>query len=187
VVRSVDLLIDQPPHSNEDLAGTTALVGFRHVMARRHTRLFSATGRVIADAAIDWVMTDQDGRPVRFPQEFESFVQRVNATFAPNKIPAAAPSGVAVDVSIRRADIDPLGHVNHAAWLEIIEEAIAQVAPTHLEALRRQIRMEYLAVTTDRTARVHILAGTDDDQLRVDVTDTLGSSVLRAEMTVIRS
>ena len=38
-----------------------------------------------------------------------------------------------------------------------------------------------------RTARVHILAGTDDDQLRVDVTDTLGSPVLRAEMTVIRS
>jgi acyl-CoA thioesterase FadM len=189
VVRSVDMLIDQPPHSNEDLAGTTALVGFRHVMARRHTRLFSATGRVIADAAIDWVMTDQDGRPVRFPQEFESFVRRVDATFAPIKIPAAAPSGVAIDVSIRRADIDPLGHVNHAAWLEIIEEAIAQVAPTHLEALRRQIRMEYLAVTTDRTARVHIFAGAGagDDQLRVDVTDTLGSPVLRAEMSVIRS
>jgi hypothetical protein len=51
--------------------------------------------------------------------------------------------------------------------------------------------MEYLAVTTDRTARVHILAGAGagagDDQLRVDVTDTLGSSVLRAEMSVIRS
>jgi acyl-CoA thioesterase FadM len=154
-------------------------------MARRHTRLFSAAGRVIADAAIDWVMTDQDGRPVRFPQEFESFVERVSATFTPNKIPAAAPSGVAVDVSIRRADIDPLGHVNHAAWLEIIEEAIAQVAPMHLEAPRRQIRMEYLTVTSDRTARVHILSGADGDQLRVDVTDTLGSPVLRAEMTAI--
>lgn len=187
VVRSVDMLIDQPPHSNEDLAGTTALVGFRHVMARRHTRLFSASGRVIADAAIDWVMTDQDGRPVRFPQEFDRFVQRVNATFTPNKIPAAAPSGVAVDVPFRRADIDPLGHVNHAAWLEIIEEAIAQVAPAHLDAARRQIRMEYLSVTADRTACVHILASAGDDQLRIDVTDTLGNSVLRAEMSVIRS
>lgn len=187
VVRSVDLLIDQPPQSNEDLAGTTALVGFRHVMARRHTRLFSSAGRVVADAAIDWVMTDQDGRPVRFPKEFESFVQQVNATFTPNKISASAPSGVTVDVSIRRADIDPLGHVNHAAWLEIIEEAISQIAPAHLEAQRRQIRMEYLAVTSDHIARVHILASAGDDQLRVDVTDTLGSSVLRAEMTVIRS
>jgi acyl-CoA thioesterase FadM len=185
VVRSVDLLIDQPPQSNEDLIGTTALVGFRHVMARRHTRLFTATGRVVADAAIDWVMTDQEGRPARFPEEFESFVTRVGATFAPNKIPAAAPSGVAVDVSIRRADIDPLGHVNHAAWLEIIEEAIAQVVPTHLEAPRRQILMEYLAVTTDRTARIHILAVAGDNQLRVDVTDAQGSPLVRAELTVI--
>jgi acyl-CoA thioesterase FadM len=140
---------------------------------------------VVADAAIDWVMTDQEGRLARFPEEFESFVTRVGATFAPNKIPAAAPSGVAVDVSIRRADIDPLGHVNHAAWLEIIEEAIAQLVPTHLEAPRRQIRMEYLAVTTDRTARIHILAVAGDNQLRVDVTDAQGSPLVRAELTVI--
>jgi acyl-CoA thioesterase FadM len=67
VVRSVDLLIDEPPRSNEAMTGTTALVGFRHVMARRRTRLFDSAGRVIADATIDWVMTDQNGRPVRFP------------------------------------------------------------------------------------------------------------------------
>jgi acyl-CoA thioesterase FadM len=159
----------------------------RHVMARRHTRLFGPTGRVVADAAIDWVMTDQDGRPVRFPQEFERFVQQVNATFVPNKIPVAAPSGAGIEIAIRRADIDPLGHVNHAAWLEIIEEAVAQVAPTHLEAPRRRIRMEYLAVTADRTARVHILGDAGDDQLRVDVTDTIGSPILRAELSVIGS
>jgi acyl-CoA thioesterase FadM len=185
VVRSIDLLIDQPPQSNEDLIGTTALVGFRHVMARRHTRLFTAAGRVVADAAIDWVMTDQEGRPARFPAEFESFVTRVGATFVPNKIPAAAPAGLVVETAIRRADIDPLGHVNHAAWLEIIEEGVAHIAPAHLEAPRRQIRMEYLAVTTDQTARVHILAVAGDDQLRVDVTDAQGAPLVRAELTVI--
>lgn len=185
VVRSVDLLIDQPPQSNEALVGTTALVGFRHVMARRHTRLFTASGRVVADAAIDWVMTDREGRPTRFPEEFEGFVTRVNATFAPIKIPAAAPTGVATEVAIRRADIDPLGHVNHAAWLEIVEEAIAKVAPSHLEATRRQIRLEYLSVTSDRTVRVNILAVQGDAQLRVDVTDGQGTVLLRGELTAI--
>ena len=77
--------------------------------------------------------------------------------------------------------------MNHAAWLEIIEEAVAQIAPHHLAAPRRHVRVEYLAVTTDRTARVHIRVGGGEDQLRVDVTDTLGSPVLRAEMSVIRS
>jgi hypothetical protein len=47
--------------------------------------------------------------------------------------------------------------------------------------------MEYLAVTADRTARVHILGDTGDDQLRVDVTDTIGSPILRAELSVIGS
>jgi len=183
VVRSVDLLIDQPPQSNEDLVGTTALVGFRHVMARRHTRLFAASGRVVADAAIDWVMTDREGRPARFPEEFESFVARVGATFTPNKIPAATPSGVVVETAIRRADIDPLGHVNHAAWLEIVEEGVASVAPAHLEAPRRRIRIEYLAVTSERAARTHILAMDGGERLRVDVTDTHGIPLVRAELT----
>ena len=188
VVRGIDILVDQPPHSNELITATTSLAGFRHVMARRHTRLFTPSGRVIADAAIDWVMTDAEGRPSRFPAEFEVFVQRVGATFLPIKIPATPPEGTStrtVEIPLRTSDIDPLGHVNHAAWLEVIEEAIAQVAPTHLEAQRRKIRMEYLAVTTDRTARVHILAAAGDDQLRVDVADGLGNSVLRAELTVI--
>ena len=190
VVRGIDLLIDQPPHSNEVITATTSLAGFRHVMARRHTRLFTASGRVTADAAIDWVMTDAEGRPSRFPAEFETFVKRVGATFLPIKIPAAPPEGTStrtVEIPLRTSDIDPLGHVNHAAWLEVIEEAIAQVAPTHLEAQRRKIRMEYLAVTTDHTARVHILAVAGDNQLRVDVTDSLENSVLRAELTVIRT
>ena len=185
VVRSVDLLIDRPPQSNEDLIGTTALVGFRHVMARRHTRLFTTSGRVVTDAAIDWVMTDKEGRPTRFPEEFESFVTRVGAAFTPNKIPAAAPSGAVVEIPIRRADIDPLGHVNHAAWLEIIEEGVDQVAPTHLEAPRRRIRMEYLAITTERAAHAHILAVDGDEHLRVDVTDAHGSPLVRAELTVV--
>ena len=137
VVRSVDLLIDQPPHSNEVITATTSLAGFRHVMARRHTRLFTAGGRVIADAAIDWVMTDTEGRPSRFPAEFEAFVQRVGATFLPIKIPAALPEGTStrtVEIPLRTSDIDPLGHVNHAAWLEVIEEALNSVAPEQLAA-----------------------------------------------------
>jgi acyl-CoA thioesterase FadM len=138
---------------------------------------------VVADAAIDWVMTDREGRPARFPEEFESFVARVGATFTPNKIPAATPSGVVVETAIRRADIDPLGHVNHAAWLEIVEEGVSSVAPAHLEAPRRRIRIEYLAVTSERAARTHILAMDGGERLRVDVTDTHGIPLVRAELT----
>jgi len=188
VVRGIDLLIDQPPHSNEVITATTSLAGFRHVMARRHTRLFTASGRVIADAAIDWVMTDAEGRPSRFPAEFEAFVERVGATFLPIKIPAIPPDGVSThsaEITLRTSDIDPLGHVNHAAWLEIVEEALAAAAPEQLAAARRRIRLEYLAVTEGTLALVQISQEEGSPDLRVDVRDEHGVSLLRALFTAL--
>jgi len=186
VVRSVDLLIDEPPRSNEAMTGTTALVGFRHVMARRRTRLFGAGGRVIADATIDWVMTDQNGRPVRFPAEFEPFVKEVGATFAPEKIPAEPADeavGTTVTVPLRVADIDPLGHVNNAAWLEIAEEALHRVAPEQLGAPRRRIRLEYLGLATGDT--VHCTVYVAEFSARIDIHDEGGSALVRALFDVV--
>ena len=189
VVRGIDLLIDQPPQSNEVITATTSLAGFRHVMARRHTRLFTPNGRVIADAAIDWVMTDAEGRPSRFPAEFEAFVQRVSATFLPIKIPATPHEGTStrtVEIPLRTSDIDPLGHVNHAAWVEIVEEALAAAAPVQLAAARRRIRLEYLAVTAGTRALVQISQDSEDSDLRVDVRDEHGVPLLRGLFTVSR-
>jgi acyl-CoA thioesterase FadM len=181
VVRNVDLLIDEPPRSNEAMTGTTALVGFRHVMARRRTRLFDSTSRVIADATIDWVMTDQNGRPVRFPTEFEPFVAEVGATFTPEKIPAEPDgdaTGVSVTVPLRVADFDPLGHVNNAAWLEIAEEALHTVSPAQLSAPRRRIRLEYLGLTTGTSAQCTVRATTES--ARIDICDAKGTPLVRA-------
>lgn len=188
VVRGIDLLIDGPPHSNEVITATTSLAGFRHVMARRHTRLFTADGRVIADAAIDWVMTDAEGRPSRFPAEFEVFVERVGATFLPMKIPATTPDGAptrTVEIPLRTSDIDPLGHVNHAAWLEVIEEALAAAAPEQLTAARRRIRLEYLAVTEGTRAIVQVSQEAVSADLRVDVRDEHGVPLLRGLFTAL--
>lgn len=182
VVRGIDLLIDQPPHSNEVVTATTSLVGFRHVMARRHNRLFTASGRVIADAAIDWVMTDTEGRPSRFPAAFASFVERVGATFLPIKIPAVAPDDSpahTVEIPLRTSDVDPLGHVNHAAWLEVIEEALNSIAPEQLAAARRRIRLEYLAVTEGSRAIVEIRQASESSDVRVDVRDEHNVPLLR--------
>ena len=190
VVRGIDLLIDQPPNSNDVITATTSLAGFRHVMARRHTRLFTAEGRVIADAAIDWVMTDAKGRPSRFPTEFEAFVNRVGATFLPIKIPAAPPEGTSthtVEIPLRTSDIDPLGHVNHAAWLEIVEEALHAIAPEQVVAARRRIRLEYLAVTEGTRALVQISQGSGDPDLRIDVRDEHGVPLLRGIFATLAS
>jgi acyl-CoA thioesterase FadM len=155
-------------------------------MARRRTRLFGGAGRVIADATIDWVMTDQSGRPVRFPTEFEPFVAEVGATFTPEKIPAE-PSGdtpgVTVTVPLRVADFDPLGHVNNAAWLEIAEEALNAASPAQLDAPRRRIRLEYLGLTTGTT--VHCTVRAIANEARVDINDEGGTALVRALFDVV--
>ena len=87
---------------------------------------------------------------------------------------------------LRASDIDPLGHVNHAAWLEIAEEALAAVAPEQLTAARRRIRLEYLAVTEGTRALVQISQQEGSRDLRVDVRDEHGVPLLRGLFTVSR-
>jgi acyl-ACP thioesterase len=131
-------------------------------------------------------MTDQNGRPVRFPAEFEPFVAEVGATFTPEKIPAE-PSGdtpgVTVTVPLRVADFDPLGHVNNAAWLEIAEEALNAAAPTQLSAQRRRIRLEYLGLTTGTSVRCTVRAAANE--ARVDIHDEGGTALVRALFDVV--
>ena len=179
VVRAIDLLVDDLPGPSTPLIGTTALVGFRHVMARRRTRLFSQDGRVRADAAIDWVMVDVEGRPVRFPKEFEAFVDEVGTTFAPTKVPSPD-QGVAsqrVEIPLRVADIDPLGHVNNAAWLELVEEALSSTAPGILATPRRRIRLEYLGITAASIVAINVQPR--DGGARITAFDPAGTQLLR--------
>jgi len=141
---------------------------------------------VIADATIDWVMTDQNGRPVRFPTEFDPFVKEVGATFTPEKIPAEPTGdtpGVSITVPLRVADFDPLGHVNNAAWLEIAEEALSAVAPAQLNAPQRRIRLEYLGLTTDDT--VVCLVRATESGTRIDIHDEKGAPLVRALFDVV--
>jgi hypothetical protein len=76
--------------------------------------------------------------------------------------------------------------VNHAAWLEIVEEALAAAAPEQLAATRRRIRLEYLAVTEGTRAIVQISQEQGSPDLRVDVRDEHGVALLRGLFMVSR-
>lgn len=76
--------------------------------------------------------------------------------------------------------------MNHAAWLEVIEEALHSVAPEQLTAARRRIRLEYLAVTEGTCAIVQISQQPGDSDLRVDVRDEHGVPLVRSLFTVSR-
>ncbi len=114
----------------------TWVADFRRVRSRRAYELRrEADGALAARASTDWVFLDRDtGRPAVIPDE-------VIAAFLPDDPPAAAqertrfpaapaaPPGV---VMLRRPvlwrDLDSVGHVNNAAYSDLVEDAARQAA-----------------------------------------------------------
>ncbi len=112
----------------------TWVADFRRVRSRRAYELRrEGDGALAARASTDWVFLDRDtGRPAVIPDE-------VIAAFLPDDPPAAAqertrfpaappaPPGV---VTLRRPvlwrDLDSVGHVNNAAYGDLVEDAARQ-------------------------------------------------------------
>lgn len=122
------------------LHATTEVTGWRRVWARRRSLFRRSGGRtseggpagqtarpsdLVADMTIDWVLLDERGRPARVPEEITRHFAP-GATFEPARLrlPATPPSTTRWRSLIRRADLDPMGHVNNAAYVDFLEEAL---------------------------------------------------------------
>jgi acyl-CoA thioesterase FadM len=149
VVRAVDLEVLAPIPMGRTLRVSTAVIGHRRIWARRLGECRLADSTLAATVTTDWVILDDRGRLVRIPEDFGlSFsnpelpgdIARVGQV---GDVPADA---VELHVRVRPADLDPMGHVNNAVYLDWLEEALAAAgfgAPA--SALPRRCRLEYRA------------------------------------------
>jgi acyl-ACP thioesterase len=165
VVRGVDLEVAEPIAMGRTLAVSTAVVGHRRIWARRlaAVRLGTDPGAAVgASVVTDWVMLDDASRLVRIPQDFG--LSFTNPQLAGEILRVAtrqdggegarrgadsdggnkARHGSEIRFAVRPHDLDPMGHVNNAAYLDWLEEALlaAGADPT---VLPRRARLEYLA------------------------------------------
>ncbi len=156
LVRAVDLTIIAAPGTGTELAVTTRVVGWRRVMARRRTDFVDRADRLAAWALTDWAMTDESGAPTRVPAEFPARFVVPGGPFTPVRLPATTPPATA---SVRRSavrahEIDPMGHVNNAVYLDYMADAIAadradrpatgETWPSPPRTAPRRYRLEYL-------------------------------------------
>jgi len=134
---------------------STEVAGFRRVWARRRSegRIAGASEPVLW-AHTDWVITDTArGVPGRIPAEILSgFLSQV-AGFEPGRVPLAPTPGDAnvLALAARPQDLDPMGHVNNAAYVDYLEESLLAaggVAADLRAAIPRRLRLEYLAPAT---------------------------------------
>jgi acyl-CoA thioester hydrolase len=159
VVRAVELAILGPTPLGSVLDLSTQVVGFRKVWAQRRSE-----GRTGGDPApvlwahTDWVITDTErGLPGRVPAEIQAGFLAPPGSFEPGRVPLPpAPSSAAtLDLTARPQDLDPMGHVNNAAYVDYLEESLLAAggaAAALRTAMPRRIRLEYLAPATPGAA-----------------------------------
>jgi acyl-CoA thioesterase FadM len=148
LVRAVALDVRQPALHGERLSVTTRVVGYRRIWARRRT-VVSREGALVADVVTDWILLGSDGRPLRIPVEVVERLPGEDGPIEPIRvgIGPAPPSAIVVDDVIRPAELDPMGHVNNAAYLDRLMTLAGRVQPPPASAVldRPSIRIEYAA------------------------------------------
>ncbi len=149
----------------EELVGTTEAVAARKVIARRRTEFRTSAGELAARLIVDWALTSADGAPTRIPPIFAAVFTMPEQTFAPIRVRAIAGRRdrrpAALELEVRPQELDPMGHVNNAVYLDWAEEAMRAAGGADgaaaIDAVPRRWRLEYLGAAAAR-ARVRAIA-----------------------------
>ena len=154
LVRCLRLDLVAPLRSGQAVSVSTEVVGWRRVWARRvsETRTGAEDGpdpsQLIATVTTDWVLLGPNGAPARVPDEIlDAFAVRL-PSFEPGRLsplhPSAQAAITAASLTVRRQELDPMGHVNHAVYLDWLEESVAAAGGgDDLTRLPRRYRLEY--------------------------------------------
>jgi acyl-ACP thioesterase len=189
VVRSLELDVLAPIAMGETIRLSTAVVGHRRIWARRLGECRLADGGLAAVATTDWVILDGRGRLVRIPDDFglsfsnpvlDGDILRVDLD-APGD-PATTSPDVRAEIAVRPQDLDPMGHVNNAVYVDWIEEILG-LAGCDVGALPRQYRLEYQA-SAEPGDRVVGLGWRRGDSWRLSLAREGGPELVRAAVTL---
>jgi acyl-CoA thioesterase FadM len=148
VVRAAELALLRPVALGTTIAVSTRVAGVRRVWARRRTEMCLPDGTLALWAHTDWVIIDARGLPARIPAEFADAFEQPPGGFEPGRVVlAGTPPGAAVArIEVRPQDIDPLAHVNNAAYVDYLDETLlgaGEAAAGLVTAPARTIRIEY--------------------------------------------
>ena len=148
VVRSVELEVLAPVAMGRTLRVATAVTGHRRIWARRRGEFRLADATLAAVVTTDWVIVDVRGRIMRIPGDFGDAFPNVELDGDIIRVtpPLPPPDASRLTLRVRPRDIDLMGHVNNAVYLDWLEEAVAAAGdPAATTALPRYMAIEYAA------------------------------------------
>lgn len=179
IARRAVMAVRTSPIPREKLTMTTWCSGTGSRWAERRTSITGEHGAQI-DAAALWVHIDtESGRPTAWGDEFAStYLEAAQGRSVdsklrhPKRIPVVGDRNEML-WTFRRTDLDGFGHVNNAAYLAVLEEALGEHAPdaiqVEVEWRKPSDAAEPLVVTemfTDGGAQMWIRSG---DEIRATI------------------
>lgn len=195
LVRCVQLDLVRPIGYGDTLRVTTQVIGGRRVWARRWTTFTRARDVGVVGAAeespaatalIDWVLLNAAGRPTRVPEEIVAFFAPDSPTFEPAhvELPAAAEGAARHRFRVRASDIDPMDHVNNAAYLDYLDEALSAAGAGGVTArVPRSYAIEYLRPARP-TDELDATVWAEEAGWAYRLVDADGSELARARLKV---
>jgi len=117
---------DAWPRLGDQVSLTTWCAGAGAAWAERRTDL-SVNGEVVLQAAGLWVPIDPSGHPVRVrPAFYEVYGEALQGRKISGRVTLTQPDADAPRVpwTLRRADLDVVGHVNNAAVWQAVSEVV---------------------------------------------------------------
>lgn len=169
----------------DELIGTTKVVGWRRVWARRRTEFVDGSGALVAWAHVDWVLLDARGAPTRIPADFQPVFGAPDAPFPLARVPLAdaPPDASAARFAVRPQELDPMDHVNNAVYADWLDEqVIAAGGVGDVRAIPRMARLEY-ARAAEAGSTVHAVTWrTEDGGWSCRIADAGGTELLRGRL-----
>jgi acyl-ACP thioesterase len=148
LVRAIELDIVEDVAYGTEMDVSTEVVAFRRVWARRRNE-FRAPGseRPVAAAITDWVLLNERGAPTRVPAEIVRMFADPDSAFTPLRLQLqpTPKDARARELTVRRSEVDPMAHVNNAAYIDYLDEHFsAGRRPIQPMPVPRRYRAEFL-------------------------------------------
>jgi acyl-ACP thioesterase len=134
VVRRTALAITRFPRYGEEVAITTFCSGTGSRWAERRT-IMLVDGEPVVDAVAIWVYVDQAGRPAPLEDRFfENYGEAAGSRRVSGRLRLPPPEDGLTPRRwpARATDFDVLGHMNNAAYWEVVEDELATAIPEHV-------------------------------------------------------
>ena len=153
LVRNVQLDIRGLITYGDVLLISTEVVGSRQVWVRRRSEMVRVaasdgpTERVLlAVVETDWVLLTLAGRPARVPPEIARYFAPVRK-FTRERImlPEATGPLTRLSTRVRPLDLDPMRHMNNAAYLDMIDDALERLPAGETISRPDCYRVSYVA------------------------------------------